>query len=66
MILEILISNLDLIFLGGRIIGGEPARAGQFPFAAAVYSTTVDGTFFCGGTLLTEQWVLTAGQCVDG
>ncbi|KAJ3632598.1 hypothetical protein MTP99_009595 [Tenebrio molitor] len=52
--------------IGGRIIGGDIARSGQFPFAAAIYTTTVDGNFFCGGTLVTDQWILTAGQCVDG
>jgi secreted trypsin-like serine protease len=31
---------------GGRIIGGEEANAGQFPFAAAIYKSTADGTYF--------------------
>ncbi|KAJ3632577.1 hypothetical protein MTP99_009577 [Tenebrio molitor] len=50
----------------GRIVGGEVANAGQFPFAAAIYIATADSTYFCGGTLINMQWVLTAGQCVDG
>jgi secreted trypsin-like serine protease len=49
-----------------RIIGGDLADAGQFPFSAAIYKSTPDGTFFCGGTLLNQEWILTAGQCVDG
>ncbi|XP_063914157.1 brachyurin-like [Zophobas morio] len=51
---------------GPRIIGGSEARTGQFVFAAAIYTTTLGGNYFCGGTLLSDQWVLTAGQCVDG
>jgi secreted trypsin-like serine protease len=51
---------------GGRIVGGEVANAGQFPFAAAIYIVTADSTYFCGGALINMQWVLTAGQCVDG
>jgi secreted trypsin-like serine protease len=47
-------------------VGGEVANAGQFPFAAAIYIVTADSTYFCGGTLINMQWVLTAGQCVDG
>ncbi|KAJ3656386.1 hypothetical protein Zmor_015468 [Zophobas morio] len=39
-----------------RIIGGSIARSGQFPFAAAIFTTTLDGNYFCGGTLLTDQW----------
>ncbi|EFA04543.1 brachyurin isoform X1 [Tribolium castaneum] len=49
-----------------KIIGGSVARRGQFPFAAAIYTSTADGNYFCGGTLLNAQWVLTAGQCVIG
>ncbi|KAJ3656394.1 hypothetical protein Zmor_015476 [Zophobas morio] len=48
-----------------RIIGGEIANAGQFPFIAAIYKNTNDGTYFCGGSLISDQWILTAGQCVE-
>jgi secreted trypsin-like serine protease len=54
------------LFLGGRIIGGNAARAGQFPFAAAISVQTANSKFFCGGSLLTQKHVLTAGHCVDG
>ncbi|KAJ3657128.1 hypothetical protein Zmor_016153 [Zophobas morio] len=47
-----------------RIIGGTEARAGQFPSAAAIYSTTSGGTYFCGGSLVSRQHVLTAAHCV--
>ncbi|KAJ3656387.1 hypothetical protein Zmor_015469 [Zophobas morio] len=49
-----------------RIIGGQAAIAGQFPYAAAIYKTTETGKYFCGGVLVSSEWVLTAGQCVDG
>ncbi|XP_068903460.1 brachyurin-like [Tenebrio molitor] len=52
--------------IGSRIIGGEPARAAQFPFAAAITVQTNSSKFFCGGTLINREWILTAGQCVDG
>lgn len=52
--------------LHGRIIGGQEAYAGQFPWAAAIYITTNNGNYFCGGALLSSLYVLTAGQCVDG
>ncbi|KAJ3632602.1 hypothetical protein MTP99_009599 [Tenebrio molitor] len=51
---------------GARIIGGQEAYAGQFPYAAAVYKSTPSGNFFCTGSLMNYQWILTAGQCVDG
>ncbi|RZC38657.1 brachyurin-like, partial [Asbolus verrucosus] len=52
--------------VGGRIIGGKSAYAGQFPFAAAINVQTANSKFFCGGTLISNRWILTAGQCVDG
>ncbi|KAJ3656377.1 hypothetical protein Zmor_015460 [Zophobas morio] len=56
----------NALFLDQRIIGGQVARAGQYPFSAAIYKTTADGNYFCGGALYTNQWIITAGQCVDG
>jgi secreted trypsin-like serine protease len=50
--------------IGTRIIGGEVARAGQFPFAAAIHVQTADSKFFCGGALTGNDWVITAGHCV--
>ncbi|KAJ3643194.1 hypothetical protein Zmor_025919 [Zophobas morio] len=47
-----------------RIIGGDLARAGQYPWLAAIYKYTEDGRYFCSGSLFNEQWILTAGQCV--
>ncbi|KAJ3656340.1 hypothetical protein Zmor_015424 [Zophobas morio] len=49
-----------------RIIGGLDANAGQYKFAAAITVTTETSRFFCGGSLLTNQWIITAGQCVNG
>ncbi|XP_063913786.1 brachyurin-like [Zophobas morio] len=51
---------------GSRIIGGNNAYAGQFPHAAAITVQTSNSRIFCGGTLINNEWVLTAGQCVDG
>ncbi|XP_044266148.1 transmembrane protease serine 2-like [Tribolium madens] len=51
---------------GVRIIGGQTAHTLQFPYAAAIYVQTPTLKHFCSGTLLSNQWILTAGQCVDG
>ncbi|XP_063907354.1 brachyurin-like [Zophobas morio] len=47
-----------------RIIGGQVASPGQFPWQVAIYKNTTDGRFFCGGAIINEQWILTAAQCV--
>ncbi|CAH1997985.1 unnamed protein product [Acanthoscelides obtectus] len=49
-----------------RIIGGWEARPHYYPFMAAVMITTKDSNFFCGGSLITSQIVLTAAHCLDG
>lgn len=44
-------------------MGGQVAKEGQFPWQVAVYFDTSDGTFFCGGALISSSWVLTSGHC---
>lgn len=46
-----------------RIVGGSRASSGQFPWQVAVH---MDSSYFCGGSLISANWVLTAGHCVDG
>lgn len=43
------------------IVGGKPAAPGEFPFMAAIYFD--DGEWKCGGTLISERFVLTAAHC---
>ncbi|KAH0821080.1 hypothetical protein GEV33_001712 [Tenebrio molitor] len=49
-----------------RIIGGFPAHINQFPCIAAISVEAPGMTWFCGGCLYGNQWLITAAQCVDG
>ncbi|XP_054877304.1 serine protease 27-like [Poeciliopsis prolifica] len=43
-----------------RIIGGQDAQLGEWPWQ--VYFATADS--FCGGSLISNEWVLTAAHCI--
>ncbi|KAF2897917.1 hypothetical protein ILUMI_08262 [Ignelater luminosus] len=46
-----------------RIIGGEVALRGEFPYHVAVYTINI---FQCGSCLISEYYVLTAAHCIEG
>ncbi|XP_058456876.1 collagenase-like [Malaya genurostris] len=48
-----------------RIINGKDAELGQFPYQAKLIIQTDQGRALCGGSLLSDSWVLTAGHCVE-
>ncbi|XP_025934825.1 complement factor I isoform X1 [Apteryx rowi] len=48
-----------------RIIGGEVAKKGEFPWQVAIRETGSEGaTVYCGGVYIGGCWVLTAAHCV--
>ncbi|KAI4466680.1 chymotrypsin-related [Holotrichia oblita] len=49
-----------------RIVGGNEVEAHSRPYQAALLLQHSDGTFFCGGSLISRKFVLTAAHCVEG
>lgn len=51
-----------------RIVGGETAEPGQFPYMAAL-RTRENGTTFrvhrCGGGILSNRWIVTCAHCTQ-
>ena len=51
---------------GGRIVGGEDAFYGEFPHQIMMLSGGIHGQLMCGGSLVSDTWVVTAGHCCIG
>ena len=49
-----------------RIVGGEIAQLGQFPYTVALHMRTWRGWFVCGGALIRFNWVLTVSIMIFG
>ncbi|EGI57901.1 Enteropeptidase, partial [Acromyrmex echinatior] len=43
-----------------RIVGGASSSVGNWPWQVALYK---DGNYQCGGALINERWVISAGHC---
>ncbi len=50
-----------------RVVGGAPADPGEWPWQVALIGGSASDLYngqFCGGSLISAQWVLTAAHCV--
>ncbi|KYM93915.1 Serine protease nudel [Cyphomyrmex costatus] len=55
--------NDTLVGSQSRVVGGQASQPKAWPFLVAIYK---DGSFHCGGVILSEVYILTAGHCMNG
>jgi len=48
----------------GRIVNGEEATPHEYPWIISMLDSS--GYWYCGGTILSDQWIISASHCVDG
>ena len=46
------------------IVGGYPVEDGKYPWQVRLYSSMDDQVGFCGGSIIGDKWILTAGHCL--
>lgn len=46
----------------GKVVGGTDAAPGAYPFVVSL--RTASNAHFCGGSILNNNWVLTASHCL--
>ncbi|KAM9843848.1 polyserase-2 [Aulostomus maculatus] len=54
------LSECGRALLNSRIVGGQPAPNGSWPWQASLQDF---GSHFCGGSLINREWVMTAAHC---
>lgn len=51
--------------LNARIVNGQASAHGQFPYQALLFWDRTDDWTYCGGSLISDQWILSAAHCFN-
>ncbi|XP_050672342.1 trypsin 5G1-like isoform X3 [Leptidea sinapis] len=59
-------NSLTSILEESKIVGGHETSISKLPFQVFVYTHNSNGSFICGGSILNEEYILTAAHCIYG
>ncbi|KAI8521868.1 hypothetical protein Bbelb_016220 [Branchiostoma belcheri] len=60
------IPRVQWVVPGSRVVGGTEAEPGSWPWQVSLRPVDDETWHFCGGSIINEDWVVTAAHCVDG
>ncbi|XP_073490693.1 serine protease 33-like, partial [Aquarana catesbeiana] len=50
--------------VSSRIVGGTDSLDGEWPWQVALTDNELEGEYLCGGSLISQEWVMTAAHCI--
>lgn len=55
----------DMVLPKKEIVGGQQARAHEFPWQTSMRRKSTN-SHFCGGSIINNRWIITASHCMSG
>lgn len=62
---SVLAKRQDSLKIESRIVNGQDAVRGQFPYYVFIEIQMPQLCNVCGGSLISSEWILTAGHCLE-
>lgn len=65
-LLTVIVQSKAAVVISPFILGGSNTKIGEFPFVVSLQFISGDDDWlhYCAGTVLNENWILTAAMCV--